>query len=312
MRLIRPLTLCMTLLLLARCAREVIIDLPETEPKVVAVCHFTNDQHFRVNITMSQPVNEGEDPDQPAAVDATLSINGEFYDLLYRTKGDGNDYFWRSHQNKLARTGVIYSLVVRVPGYPTVQATSSIPVFHPIEKFTIDTADVSVDTLSDGTTEWRIPLELKLKDLPDQERYFAFYLTHDINVYESFNPDILDYTEEQLPTNFLADGRTISLLHNIPEPVVLINENYWADDRRTLYLTARIPFNHASERPQTLYVTWRTLSKEFYRYHLSLSRQGGNLPLNDPDAVFNNMEGGLGNFSGYSIGVDTIPLPHLD
>jgi hypothetical protein len=42
---------------------------------------------------------------------------------------------------------------------------------------------------------------------------------------------------------------------------------------------------------------------------LSLSRQGGNLPLTDPDAVFNNVEGGLGNFSGYSIAIDTIAIP---
>ncbi|MBP6812801.1 MAG: DUF4249 family protein [Saprospiraceae bacterium] len=311
MRIARILILCLTLLLLARCAREVIIDLPETAPRVVAICHFTTGQHFRANITMSQPVNEGDDPEQPTGVDATLSVNGEFYDLLFKVKGDGNDYFWRSHLHKLATAGVEYSFVVKVPGYPTVQASSSIPAHHPIESIVLDTSDVTIETLSDGSKEMRIPLELRLKDLPQAERYFAFYLTHDTDIYESREPDIFDYTQEQQPTNFLADGRTISLLHNIPEPVVLINEKYWADERRTLYLVARIPYNPQTDTPRRLYITWRTLSKEFYRYHLSLSRQGGNVPLNDPDAVFNNMDGGLGNFSGYSVEIDTVEIPEF-
>ncbi len=309
MRTFLLLPLCMAFLLFARCAREVIIDLPEVAPKIVAICHFTEGQHFRANITLSQPVNVGDDPDQPDAVDATLAINGAFYDVLYRVKGEGNTYYWRSHQQKLAQTGVDYSFVVRVPGYPTVQATSRIPLHQPIDPVVIKAGDVVVESLTDGSKELRIPLELRLNQLPASERYFAFNLTHDTEVYESFSPPVLDYSKEQLPTNFLADGRTISLLHNIPEPVVLIDEKYWADDRRALYLIARIPYNPQTDRPRRMYITWRTLSKEFYRYHLSLSRQGANLPLNEPDAVFNNMAGGLGNFSGYSVRIDTVDIP---
>lgn len=301
--------LCLTLVLLARCAREVIIDLPEEQPKVVAICHFTEGEHFRANITMSQEVNEGQDPEEPTNVEATLSIDGAYYDVLYRVKGDGNEYYWTSHQFKRAETGKEYSFSVRVPGYPTVLSKSSIPEHYPIDPVLLNAGDLKIETLNDISAELRIPLELHLPDIPDQERYFAFFLRHDTEVYESFEPLVLDYTQEQRPTNFLADGRTISLLHNIPEPVVLVNENYWADDRRTLYLTARIPFNPETDRPTKLYITWRTLSPEFYRYHLSISRQGGNLPLSDPDAVYNNMAGGLGNFSGYSVRVDTVEIP---
>lgn len=307
MRYLRILILCMTCLLLLRCAREVIIDLPEEEPKVVAVCHFTEGQHFRVYITMSQPVNEGDDPNQPSAVDATLSIDGTYYDLLYKEKGDGDRYYWRSHLQKIPRTGVEYSFVVRVPGYPTVQSSSSIPVHRSIDPIKLKQGDAILETLSDGSKELRIPLELHLQEPLGAEHYFAFFITDDTEVSESGDPS--DTYTIQRPTNFLADGRTISLLHNIPEPVVLINENYWADGRRTLYLTARIPVKLGTERPRTLYITWRTLSKEFYRYHLSLSRQSSNLPLSEPDAVYNNMNGGLGNFSGYSVRVDTVTIP---
>ncbi|HNG90394.1 MAG TPA: DUF4249 family protein, partial [Saprospiraceae bacterium] len=110
-------------------------------------------------------------------------------------------------------------------------------------------------------------------------------------------------------TFFLTDGPTLSLLHNISEPVVLVNEKYWTEDRRTLRINAFMPYMPDSEKPTRIFVEWRTLSEEFYRYHLSVARQGSNLPLNDPDAVFNNVKGGYGNFSAYSVHMDTLVLP---
>jgi hypothetical protein len=117
-----------------------------------------------------------------------------------------------------------------------------------------------------------------------------------------------EYTYES--TKFLADGRTLALVYDTPEKVVLVNENFWSDDKKVLALDALIPFNPSEQRPRHLYVEWRTLSEEFYRYHLSVARQGNNLPLNDPDALYNNVTGGYGNFSGYSFVTDTISLPY--
>jgi len=35
------------------------------------------------------------------------------------------------------------------------------------------------------------------------------------------------------------------------------------------------------------------------------------LPFSDPDAVFNNIEGGYGNFSGYAVSRDTVVIPNF-
>lgn len=58
-----------------------------------------------------------------------------------------------------------------------------------------------------------------------------------------------DYTVLE-NTYFLADGRTVSLLYSIPEPVYLLSENYWADGRTTLNITANIPFIPEVEQPR--------------------------------------------------------------
>ncbi|MDO8368070.1 MAG: DUF4249 family protein [Saprospiraceae bacterium] len=296
--------------LFLRCAREVIIDLPDEPTKLVAVCHFTDGENFRVRISLSQAVNDGNEPEfLQSMVDATLSVDGQFWDRLKPDTTIINEItYWESNRFQKAESGVEYAFSVRVPGYPSIQSSSKIPDHVDLEAIVLGAGDVSIVPLSDGQSELRIPLELRLKNLPVGEHYFAFNLTHETDVYETLNPPVFDHKEESR-TNFLTDGRTFSLLHDIPEPVVLINENYWADDRRTLYLTARIPFDPETDQPRLIFVEWRTLSEQFYRYHLSLSRQGSNLPFSDPDAVFNNIKGGYGNFSGYAVSLDTVVIP---
>ncbi|HLP94014.1 MAG TPA: DUF4249 family protein [Saprospiraceae bacterium] len=297
-------------LLVAGCAKEVIIDLPEESPRLVVVCHFTEGQNFRAKITLSKSVNDGGKTEIVRKdVVATLSENGQFWDrLIPDTTVTDKIMYWESNKDQFAEKGTRYSFSVRVPGYPPIQSSSEIPPHIKPEPVSLKPIDVYIVPSMDGLSELRVPISLSLPYLPVTDRYFAFNLTHETDVYESFDPPFIDFSE-QGQTNFLADGRTFSLLHDIPEPVVLINENFWADGRKTLDLVARIPFDPENERPRKIFVEWRTLSKEFYKYHLSLSRQSNNLPLSDPDAVFNNIVGGYGNFSGYAVSVDTIQIP---
>ena len=291
-----------------RCAREVIIDLPEEDPKVVAICHFSDGQPFRVEVSISQPIYATGDPEIPEAADVSISTGGQFLDKLRREVGDNGNIFWESRDT--AETAVPYELVVRIAGYPIASGSSFVPFMARLRPIQVFQADLQVEELDDGQKALRVPLVLEVDDLPGVNRYFAFNLQHEIEVFQTINgQQIPDYTYLS-NSFFLADGRTLSLLHNIPEPVVLINDKFWSDGRTTLLIDALIPFDPDFERPLRMFVEWRTLSEEFYKYHLSLARQGENLPLSDPDAVFNNIEGGFGNFSGYSVKVDTIELPY--
>jgi hypothetical protein len=305
----RNLLLMLVCLLLLQCSGDVIIDLPEEPTRLVAVCHFSPGENFRAKISLSKAVNDASETEFLQSVDATLSVNGQFWDRLKPdTAETGEVRYWKSNKFQKAVAGVEYSFSVRVSGYTPISSSSKIPVFTGLEPIVLGAGDISVVPLNENQSELRVPLELRLTQLPAGDHFFAFNITHETEVYESFVPLVLDHKEES-QTNFLADGRTFSLLHDIPEPVVLINENYWADDRRTLYLVARIPFDPENERPRQFFIEWRTLSEPFYRYHLSLSRQSSNLPFSDPDAVFNNIKGGFGNFSGYADSIYTVAIP---
>ncbi len=290
-------------LLAVRCAREVIIDLPEEPSKIVAVGKFTNNDTFQVRVTLTQPIYDPGEVQAPADANVTVAKGGELYARLYRQK-TSEGVFWKSR--KPAEPNVEYTLNVQIGGYPLTSATSSVPQHIGIKPISLEHSEIVTEQLSDGHQQLRIPLALQLStpntEPAPENLYFAFNLTSDI--------DAGGFTIEQQQAYFAVDGRTLSLLHNIPENVVLINEKYWSEGVRTLYLDALIPFKPGEDQsPVRLYVEWLTLSEEFYRYHLSVARQGSNLPLSEPDAVFNNVVNGYGNFSGYSTRTQVIDLP---
>ncbi|MBL7808128.1 MAG: DUF4249 family protein, partial [Saprospiraceae bacterium] len=196
-------------ILWASCAKEVIIDLPEEPPKLVVICHFTEGENFRAKITLSKPVNDnGKTEIVRKDVTATLSTNGQFWDKMVPDTTEVEKItYWESNKNQRAEKGQKYTLTVRVPGYPPIQSSSEIPTHVKPEHITLHTSDVYVVPSIDGLSELRVPLTLELPYLPIEGRYFAFNITHETTVFESFDPPVIHFTKEG-QTNFLTDGRT--------------------------------------------------------------------------------------------------------
>ncbi|MBK6932794.1 MAG: DUF4249 domain-containing protein [Saprospirales bacterium] len=292
-----------------RCVRETDIQLPDEPAKIVALSHFTIGEPVRVEVSLSQTLTDAGDPEIPFNADVSISVDGKFLDKLFRVTGDGGRIYWESRDLVVPKTE--YTLAVRIAGLEPVAAHSSAPEPVEIAEVRIDTAKMRVVDLADGRLALRVPLQIRIKNLPAEKRYFAFSLQHEIEIFEVIKGQPVPDEYYEASTKFLADGRTLALVYDTPEKVVLVNENFWSDERDLLNLDALIPFDPAYEKPRRLFVDWRTLSDAFYRYHLSLARQGNNFPLNDPDALFNNIEGGYGNFSGYSVSGDTVGIPEF-
>ncbi|MBU6341160.1 MAG: DUF4249 family protein [Bacteroidetes bacterium] len=294
-------------LLASGCAREITLNLPDESPKLVAICHFNPTEPFRVNLSSSLAVYSNAKPEIFETADVSISKNGLFIDKLYRAFTPQGDLYWESRDTAIP--GQRYSMVVRVPNYPTIQSSSEAPAPLALEPISLSAKEIDTIKYNESRYELRIPLKLQVRNLPGTHRFFAFKLSHEIGVYDfGETPAELLFTSTSDSTYFLADGRTLSLLYNIAEPAVLINENFWNEDRTTLSLIVRIDFNPQSERPRQLFIEWRTLSEAFYRYHLSIARQGSSIPLSEPDAVYDNVEGGYGNFSGFSSKFYTVEL----
>ncbi|MCS7036165.1 MAG: DUF4249 family protein [Saprospiraceae bacterium] len=288
------LCLLLMLLFLAACIREEYIDLPASEkPRIVITSHFTAGEPLCANISLSQPITSIGSPQEvlPAG-DVTLAADGIFLNRLFPEQGPGGRLFWKSRA--LLKPGVRYSITARFPGYDTVQASDTIPAG--ISAVSMKIKKDSIRTVEDttGLRILRVPIVISVNDLPAQRRYFAFGLQHELRKSGPTPPN----SSETKVSGFLANGRTLALTYGTPEGVFLLNENYWNDGRKTIELEVVIPYRPNEEEPTRLLLEWRTLSEAYYRYHLSLATQGS--PLSDPDAFFNNIQGGYGNFSGFA------------
>ncbi|MFN8304250.1 MAG: DUF4249 domain-containing protein [Saprospiraceae bacterium] len=287
----------------ARCAREIQIDLPEEPEKIVAISHFTEGEPIRARLTLSRPAYSSGQPEIVEEASVAVFRDGA---LLEPLSYDKNLKYWQG--TVPAEPGAEYKLVVQADGLPDISGESHIPEFIPLSPIQINWENIRIVGWDSVRQALRVPIELRPQFLPAQDRFFAFALRHEIEVFKMVNGQpVPDYFYEG-SSAFLTDGATLALLHSIPEPVVLIDEKYWTADRRVIRLEALVPFNPDNEKPRRILIEWRTLSGEFYRYHLSLARQGNNQPLSDPDAVYNNIEGGYGNFSGYSFDIDALDL----
>jgi hypothetical protein len=289
-----------------RCTQEILIDMPKIQPQLVTICNFRPDDYFKVKVGLTKDLNGQSDTLDPSKLIVTIAEEGYPGTILpQKTTRDGKQFYWESYA--MPKSGVKYVLTVRSPKWGTAKAQSTVPPPVLIMPTEPDRSKFRLDTMSDGRVEARIPITVQLAKAPANGAYFAFSLREERTTFKMVDGRwFVDDVRSSL-ASFTADTRTSALLHKLSDDLFLINENYWNDNRRALTLemlaTYRIP-----ERPNRVFIEWRTLSPEYYRYYLSLARQKISLPLVDPDALFNNVQGGVGNFSGYCIQVDTVQL----
>lgn len=288
----------------AACIQEVVIDLPEAPPMLVAVSHFKPGEPFYVRVTQTQSIYATQAPEEvPDPLDVSVSTGGQFLDKLRKVTVEGVPY-WVSRD--LVKPGVSYKLTVRKHGMGLLTAEGHVPDHVPLQPVVVYGNSITELTLADGTHARRIPLELRPKQMPEKNRYFGFQVRHQIAVQSDGSGPQMGGEFRMVNTFFNTDGRTSALLYSIAEPIILVDESFWNSPDPVIRLDLVIPMLTEMEAPHLITVEWRTLSEDFYRYHLSLTRQTNIPPFSAPDAVYNNVQNGFGTFSGYTSKVDTV------
>ena len=281
------------ILLTTQCISETEIDLPVESNSLVFVSHPEPGFPIRGSLGISSSVisNNYLLPTDLLPVFSVLEGNRSF-DVLRQFPGStGDQPFWEGAAN--ARKDSTYTITIETPGYPIVTAQTTIPK-PSVPKITVDMNNF-VPVISGDKVIKRIPLTISLGNISQTDSFFVFNVQ-----FVKFNNVDSDY--RQSDAHFLALGSTLAYLHPMPDNSLLIEKNFWnttADT--TLKIDIVVDYMLAYENPYKLIIDWRTVSKEYYFYYLSLSRQGNvSLPFSDPDILYNNIKGGYGTFSGFS------------
>lgn len=294
-------------LLLVRCVKEITLDLPNESPRLVVNASFEPGHPFKVRLSASQSVVGVNRPLSVPDSRVYLEQEGVRIDTLLPVSYNGVT-IWESQRTVLPN--VLYALRVSASGLEPVFTVASAPHPFPVQQAVIQQDDMRVVTLSDGRERLYMPLHIRLPDALPLQPFFGFSVETLCDVYDNAGGvhPVLTGTESRR-TPFSADARTSALLYALPEPWSMLHQNYWQLPTRQVDLHVWVDYEPQTEVPRTLMLQWFTFSEAYYRYYLSLTRQGANTPLSDPDALYNNIEGGYGNFSGFARDTLLIPIP---
>lgn len=283
------------------CVKQVVLDIPIPPEQMAVVCHFTPGMPFVVDVTQTLPIWSNEEPHPVYNATVTIWQDSQMIDIL-KLQDNGQPLFVGT---EIVEAGAVYHIQVEADSLPTATSSSMAP--FPIELLPIaaNPKQYSIQDLGNGKSAMSIPLRIQLASFPDGDHFYAFRITHQIERTDINGNKTVSFHN----TMFTADGRTTSLLFDVPDHSVLVHEKYWDINYRYMNLHAVVPISSdGSESVRKLTVEWRTLSPDYYRYYLSLATQRSEGVFVEPDALYNNIEGGVGNFSGYSSSSIQVPV----
>lgn len=304
--------------LASTCEQEVSLTLPQPQERMVVLCNFTPNQPFEVVVSRSQDLLSA----QPASYvrDAEVRIFDEHNTLLanlsqFVESEDPDVAPFYTNTSFLPQVGQPYTLKVRAKGLDQVQATDAIPIPVPLQQVEIASFQLQPSDV-EGIKRFQMQLHLALHDPPAQDNYYHLNLYQEVKSFQVLGArDTVWGPAQLLLAGIASSSLDAGILSELDNGLLFSDVHL---DGQLIDLTLDADFFIAippqSERNYTfgdVYVELRSTSKAYYLYHSTLSRQrkSANTPFSEPVVIYNNIEQGLGNFSGYSIFVGKVTPP---
>jgi hypothetical protein len=292
------------ILIFYSCSKELIYKAPDFEKKLVVNAFICPDSLFCINVRKTTNILSNESSIIQNA-DVTLKENGAFLEKL--------DYFNGGNyisSNYRPVPGNIYSITVKVDGYPEVFALDTVP----FAVFINNGSRTSGNTF-DENGDPHIDYEILFNDLPEKNYYELFFIS------QSF-PN--EFTSKYF-VSFMFDPV-------IPDPVLkadseldlspftfIFTDNLFSGEQYQMkikFINGSIGgefTNPFAPTPGDNYAILRNTSYVYFNYRKywlrhSYNKQVGNkaelpffMPLiGDPVAMYSNVEGGYGIFAAYN------------
>lgn len=207
---------------------------------------------------------------------------------------EGNKAYFEFPEGFL-KAGFSYSIKASAPGFEPVHAITNIPQPSTISGLSVKDVVIEPSDRNEFKKIVRYRLEFTINPVEDNRYYhLVFYNKYDgsNNLYV-IDPELSDH-QPYIP--HYAYGVLIDWEDLDPGSPLSFNFTDWVVENNDL---------------RRVYVELRTISEQYYKYHSSLARQLiiRQDPFAEPIPIFNNIDGGYGNFSGFSPYVSSSDLP---
>lgn len=282
------------LLVFAACETVVEFEL-DGVPQLTIISQLTPDAEQRVYVYATQSPSDTSSFYTPenlivgiTELDTDSAIN--------LTMGIENNKSYFTIPQGFLKAGYQYSITAFAPGFEIVQATTRIPKPSTISNLAIK--DVVIEQ----------------SDAHDFKKIIHYKLSFDIDHFESnrYYHLIFYNAYEGKEKLFILEPESSDEI-----PFIRHYEHGVLIDKNDLEIGAPLTFTFKDwvvdgNRLLRVYVELRTITEGYYKYHSSLTRQLSisQDPFAEPVTIFNNIEGGYGNFSGFSPNITSSDLPH--
>ncbi|MEZ4986068.1 MAG: DUF4249 domain-containing protein [Saprospiraceae bacterium] len=295
------------LLFSSTCERTVELDIEEPPPRLVVSSSFTLGEKVKVAVSKSQYILDSGLPEYIANATVTLYEGEDLIEALglYIDPAPRIPPYYVT-QHFEPQPGNTYTVKVEAPGFATVMAHSYIPESVPFSHlkvfdFTTEAAEESF------AVNYAYQVRLNYDDPPSEDNYYH------LNLFQAIN----DYTLGESGDTIVLSTRLVRLPIAFPHPEVvndlviggLLFKNNPSPDGFIfdIAISGIVPeFEYLGDVVAEL----RTVTREYYLYYSTFSRQQGQSdgPFNDPIVIFNNIENGHGYFAGYNAIKDSVSL----
>jgi hypothetical protein len=265
---------------LMSCEEEIPFN-PEAQEKRLVINSIQEEGDlFSVHLSESVPILFTNFGENVIVEDAQLNLygNGEFLETLAFTEND----LYQTDSTRVAQ-GITYRLEASHPNYPEASASFRLPA----------PPNIILAELDDPIDQVHYPIDLTIADEPDVDNYYLLEIYTDGWVAD---PRLLSFTSNDPYLLYGSD----------PDPAgetSFFGRAMWSDAGRDgtsipLQLEVELPFGGGL----WIYVEVKCIPRNYYLYLLTVRDQQntGFDPFAQPGIIDNQVEGGIGLFTGYS------------
>lgn len=293
------------LLIGTACVEPVVPDLIAPDPRLVVNCTFKPFHPISIRLTKSESIF-GMRPDE-AVLDAIVEIyqGNELLETLELVPNDDPESALYSTRSLCPREGKEYMVRVTAKGFPPASASSIIPEPVPISHFEAGALRATTGRANDKLRyDYRV--QLRYDDPAGATNFYHLNFYQQIHDFERVGQDTIIKESRLIPVEFssVSDGNWVRA--SIVGGILLQDQPF--NGGITLDLGTEI--DPTRQALGMVFAELRTVSKEYYLYQTSVSRQqsspsGG---LHEPVFIFNNIRDGHGIFAGYNLMSDSLSV----
>ncbi len=300
-------------LILPACEEPIDIVPDAGNPQIVVDANFSSDDFFKVFLSEERPLQR-DTTTYVSDAKVRILINEREVGSMSLVPADGtypNRPFYQSTFKP--RLGSTYTLEVEADGFPKIRAASMAPDPVPIINAQLDSVISSRPSQDRRETLYNFYGSITIKDPLAVQNYYHFAETIlPIDWFTIIEGDTILIQDQEyfLAPVFLTDTQDPSFFELAQENGFLIDDTDFDGQEKVIPFRAAIAFDANFRLVNSLNVLFRSVSADYYKFHSTYTRQilAQESPFSEPVIVFNNVENGLGNFSGYSTYIDSVVL----